>query len=233
MILTNLLTGSSGKLGRELVKIGSYFTPKRSELDITDRDNVRFYFDTHSDIDLIVAAAAYTNVIKAETEKDICWNINVNGTRNLAQLGIPILYISTEHVFDGERGNYAEEDTPNPANYYALTKLIGEMVLNDKSKIIRLSLKPRPFPYPKAFVDQFTTADYVDVIAKEVKIAIEHFDDLPRIMNVGTPRKSIYDLARQSREVEPISRLDNKLTKSPYDTSLDLSRWIRFKKGLE
>ena len=222
-----LLTGGSGRLGGELKKIIKCDAPLKSEFDILYSPT-----DILLEYDLVVHCAAYTSVEDAEIDRAVAYRINVEGTKRISDAGVPILYISTEHVFDGEKGNYKECDIPNPANYYALTKLLGEFTLNDKSKIIRTSFKERPFVYPKAFVDQWTSGDYADVIAKEIKIVIDNFDKLPRIMNVGTSKKSIYELAKQSREVEPVSRLDNLKTKSPKDTSLNLDSWNRFKKGV-
>src|SRR3990167_3771670 len=178
-----LLTGGSGLLGQELQKIfkrdGVDFSAPlkiwngKPYLDITDSELKGFWWEP--DFHLIVHCAAYTDVVKAETEKELCYQTNVIGTRNLASLGIPMLYISTEYVFDGEEGNYDENDYPNPQNFYALTKLLGEYEARQarRSVVVRCLFKPRPFKHDVACDDQWTTGSHADVIAKEIALAIK------------------------------------------------------------
>jgi len=80
--------------------------------------------------DLIIHAAAMTNVDRCETEKETCWNANVRATETIARAarkcGSRLIYISTDYVFDGEAGPYNEEAIPNPLSYYGKSKLGGE-----------------------------------------------------------------------------------------------------------
>jgi len=223
-----LLTGGTGLLGQELQKHMEFYAPSRKQLDIyTEFDNPYNWSigDPHPNflwlkrenqslddsnpekIKLIVHAAAYTDVVKAETEKELCYETNVIGTRNLASLAIPMLYISTEYVFDGEKGSYDENDYPNPVNFYSLTKLLGEYESRrTKSVVARLLFKPRPFEHPSACIDMHTSGDYTDRIAQELVIAIKKFDQLPPTIHIGTGRKSVFELARQTRDAAPINR---------------------------
>ena len=97
--------------------------------------------------DIIIHCAAYTNVDKAEDESETAELINVKGTENLAKVcaknNIPLVYISTDYVFDGEKTNpYTPDDSPNPINIYGKTKLGGEEVIKkycEKYYIIRTS----------------------------------------------------------------------------------------------
>jgi dTDP-4-dehydrorhamnose reductase len=77
-----------------------------------------------------VHAAALTDVDKCEVEKKLAWKTNFEATANLARLcqarGIFLLYVSTDYVFDGEKGLYREKDPPCPINHYGLAKLRGE-----------------------------------------------------------------------------------------------------------
>lgn len=180
-------------------------------------------------IDLIVHCAAYTDVVQAEIDRQECYDTNVSGTKYLAETGIPILYISTEYVFDGKQGDYQEHEPPCPTNFYSLTKLLGEFCLGYQSKILRFNLKGRPWKYQKAFTDQWTSGDYADVMAKEVDKAITLFPHLPRITHIGTGRKSVYELAKQTRDVEPMSIHDVDV-RLPKDTSLDTRKWEQLKK---
>ncbi len=222
-----LLTGGGGRLGTELQKLRKYeWAPPSKRFNLMYQDQMEDYCPR---ADLIVHCAAYTNVAKAEVERFKCWETNVSGTRYLAALGIPILYISTEYVFDGEKGFYSEDSPANPTTFYGITKFVGESLIGDKGKILRLIFKPRPWPFNFAFTDQFTSGDYVDVMAKEVDKAITLFDKLPRITHLGTGRKSMYDLAIQSTNAVGNLRRDMDPVKLPADCSLDTSVWTRLK----
>jgi dTDP-4-dehydrorhamnose reductase len=226
------LTGASGRLGTELRKLRSFaYTPTHKEMDVANFGSVLRYTDTRKgDIDLIVHCAAYTDTAKAEIFMDEAYAVNVYGPKYLGSLRIPMLYISTEYVFDGEKGMYAEEDFPNPKNHYALTKLIGEQQSGPFTKILRCIFKPNPWPFAKAYDDQWTSGDYVDIMAAEVNKAITLFDQLPRIIHVGTFRKTMMELARQTRpDVEPNS-IHSAPIPIPCDCSLDLTRWNDLKK---
>lgn len=225
-----LLTGGAGLLGQELQKHLVLSAPPRNEFDIIDFREQDLLWGA----ELIVHCAAYTDVTSAETNKQLCYDTNVIGTRNLATLGIPILYISTEYVFDGTKGNYNETAMPNPQNFYAFTKLLGEYECRKepRSVVIRCLFKPRPFEHSHACIDQFTSGDYVDVIAQEIAQAIKQFDNLPATIHIGTGRKSTYELARQTRDVEPCSVADIKAVRLPRDTSMDISLWERVKHGI-
>jgi dTDP-4-dehydrorhamnose reductase len=128
-----LITGAGGQLGRalslvltnhELIALG------HAQLDIARFDEVREAV-TATRPDIVINAAAYTNVDGAETDQDGAYRINALGPRNLAVVtaeeDIPILNLSTDYVFDG-LGNrpYHEFDLTNPLSIYAKTKLAGE-----------------------------------------------------------------------------------------------------------
>ena len=102
----------------------------RAELDIADPDAVEDAVKGYSP-DLVVNAAAYTNVDGCETEMDLAYAVNALGPRNLAQtcegLGCKLLHVSTNYVFDGKADRpYEPFDLPNPISAYGRTKLAGE-----------------------------------------------------------------------------------------------------------
>jgi dTDP-4-dehydrorhamnose reductase len=77
--------------------------------------------------DLVLHAAAWTDVDEAETSEEHAQLVNVDGTRNVVSLGAPVVYFSTDYVFDGtKRDPYVESDVPNPLSVYGRTKLAGE-----------------------------------------------------------------------------------------------------------
>ena len=146
-----LVTGSTGQLGsdvvKELLKRGYYtLSPNRSELNLCSEDNIRNYI-LNSNCEAIVHCAAYTQVDKAEDEKDLCIKINATATKHIAKcakiLDIPMIYISTDYVFDGTKdGKYTENDETNPINIYGESKLAGEKYVQeilDKYYIVRTS----------------------------------------------------------------------------------------------
>lgn len=231
-----LLTGGSGLLGKELQKHIKCRAPlRRLGYDILDAECWKtpcINMNTNKLIKykLIVHCAAYTDVPKAEEEKKLCYETNVIGTRNLASLGIPMIYISTPYIFDGEKGMYRENDFPNPVNFYGLTKLLGEYESRKtKSVVIRCIFKPRPFSHPSGFTDQFYSALYVDDMAKEIAFAIKLFNNLPPTIHIGGKRLSSYEFARLSRDVTTTTRHNIPTVKFPKDVSLNTEVWEKIK----
>lgn len=86
--------------------------------------------------EIIIHCAAEVNVNRCEIERDYVYNLHVNATRNIVEYTSvdKFIYISTDSVFDGQRGNYSETDSVNPLNYYAYTKLKGEEVTINANK---------------------------------------------------------------------------------------------------
>ncbi len=181
-----LMTGASGLLGTELSKHIEVITTR---FDITGDIPRKNY-------DLVIHSAAYTDVVKAEGEKKKCFETNVYGTFNVvnAYKDTPFVYISTEYA-------------KNPLGVYALSKYLGEEVVKTHPKylIIRTLFKPRPWPFDKAYSDQYTQGDYLDVIAELVAQKIKEWDTkTSELCYVGTGRKTMYELAQRTKpEVEP------------------------------
>ncbi len=210
--------------------------PRRPEVDLTRPETLDALFAAHRP-EVVLHLAAYTDVARAEREREACWRVNVEGTRALARRAPGwFVHLSTDYVFDGERGMYREEDLPNPKNFYALSKTVGEEAARQAPRplIVRTSFKTAPWPYPRAFVDQFTSADYVDVIARELLVLLQHLDRVPgevEVLHIATERKSIYDLARRRTPgVQPMRRAEAPVYIPP-DVSLDTTRWQRLKAG--
>ncbi|WP_047999278.1 dTDP-4-dehydrorhamnose reductase [Lactiplantibacillus herbarum] len=131
-----MIVGASGQLGQELQKylneLGLEFDAlTATDLDITDLDRVQAKV-AELKPEVIYDCAAYTAVDKAEDEgKALNWRVNVDGTKNLAQVateqGVKLVYISTDYIFDGTNMNeYLEDDPANPKNEYGRAKWAGE-----------------------------------------------------------------------------------------------------------
>lgn len=232
-----LLTGGTGRLGSELRQLlPEIIAPSRQELDITQPSMIEEVLERVQP-EVIVHAAAYTNVAGAEQNREAAWQVNVAGTRNLVQLVAPrsifLIHISTDYVFAGTTGMYKEEDPVGPVcNYYALSKLVAEEIsrLAPEHLIIRTSFRPRVWPYPVAFTDVYTSQDYVDAIAPEIALAIRQHRQIPyQTLHIATERKSVYELAvRRQPNVRPGSKRETKVN-LPDDISLDTSCWQRLK----
>lgn len=146
-----LITGASGQVGRELTEYLNFLEfnavgLSRSGLDITDIDSIEKVIKTHKP-QIIINPAAYTNVDGAETDIETAYLINMDGPANLAELcenyAIPLIHISTDYVFDGDKTTpYCESDTPDPIGEYAKSKYEGELSVRenmDNYIILRIS----------------------------------------------------------------------------------------------
>lgn len=129
-----LLTGKNGQVGwelqRTLAPLGTIVAVGHREMDLADPDSIRKVIGQVGP-DLIVNAAAYTAVDKAESEPDLAMVINGVAPGIMAEeakrLNAAMVHYSTDYVFDGTKtGPYTEGDTPNPLNVYGRTKLAGE-----------------------------------------------------------------------------------------------------------
>ena len=151
-----LITGSNGLLGQKLVyalvdnnnaeliatargtnrlkrKNGYIF----ETLDITNREQVLTLLEKYQP-DAVIHTAAMTNVDPCETEREACWNANVNAVEFIVEAcenhNIHLIHLSTDFIFDGEKGEkYAEDDKPNPVSYYGESKLAAEEVVKRSS----------------------------------------------------------------------------------------------------
>lgn len=130
-----LVTGANGMLGQDLCPAledegFDVIETDIHNLDILNKIQAKEFFENKKP-DMVIHCAAYTNVDKAEEDIKTAELINVIGTENIAELcansDIPIVYISTDYVFDGtKKTSYLPTDIPNPLNNYGLTKLKGE-----------------------------------------------------------------------------------------------------------
>ncbi len=117
-----LITGAGGQLGAALGEAFPWAAGRtRHELDVVHPDSAP------ADLDLVLHAAAWTDVDGAESHGQAARDVNVVGTRRVAALGAPVVYYSTDYVFDGrKREPYVESDEPSPSSVYGRTKLEGE-----------------------------------------------------------------------------------------------------------
>lgn len=229
MVLKKIfLTGGSGTLGSELIKISKahdvdFIAPASKYCDITNPYQIHNHIKD-SGCDTVVHSAAITDVKNTENDPSLAWDVNVFGTINVLKsckdLGKKLVFISTDYVFDGEKGNYTINDPINPLSKYAKTKAAAELLVRtyENSLVIRTSFFGYEFPYEAAFVDQWSSKDYVDIIAP--KVLREILSDKRGVVHVGNERRSIYNIATDRNEsVKKINRNDVG-SFIPRDTSL-------------
>ena len=146
-----LVTGVKGQLGYDVVKAleSRGYQPvgvDREEMDLMNNNMIQ-NFIMNLKPEAIIHCAAYTAVDQAEEEVEICYQINAEAVKVMAEcaktLDIPMIYISTDYVFDGTKASeYVETDIPNPINVYGASKLKGEQYVQqllEKFYIVRIS----------------------------------------------------------------------------------------------
>jgi dTDP-4-dehydrorhamnose reductase len=215
--------------------------------------------------DYIVHTAAFTNVDACETHKEDAFKINVNGTKHVAEaseeINAKLVYVSTDYVFDGEKGMYKEEDPTNPVDYYGETKLEGEKVVKDLRLrdyiIVRPSVLYGWNPVMLNFVtwvidelrkgneinivkDQFNTPTLADNLAELILELLEGGES-GSFHVCGSERINRYDFAVKiaaifdlnTELINPITSDQlNWIAKRPMDSSLDTSKISRIQKPL-
>jgi len=143
-----LITGASGLFGSKIAEKANkgdctvYSGYNRDpvtagvsvQFDVSDKNRVKEVFNKVAP-DVVVHAAALTDVDKCELNKDLAWKINVEGARNIAEAvksnGAFLVYVSTDYIFNGKTGLYKEADRADPINYYGFTKLKAEELVKD------------------------------------------------------------------------------------------------------
>ena len=133
-----LLTGAGGQLGRALTE--AFAAQDVVALARGDWDVTLPAPGGLPEPELVLHAAAWTDVDGAEDDPQGATAVNVGGTRNVAELGAPLVYFSTDYVFDGRKQEpYVESDGPNPLSAYARSKLLGEAAAGEGAWIVRSS----------------------------------------------------------------------------------------------
>ena len=249
-----LILGAGGQLGRELIgiypdAIGFYHgDSKGSGIDLSDFVSISKKIELiHPDV--IINAAALANVDRCEKEKEYALAVNGYAVKAMVssarKLGIPFIHVSTDYVFDGSESLYTENSTPNPINYYGLSKFAGDIYADsyDKSLIIRTSgVFGYSSNFPKFVYNTLSEGNPVKAIpgfyspihARNLAIAIRKLIDLNQrgIINVAGERISRFDLATRIAKtfgfseslITESSEVKSMIAKRPYDSSLDITK---------
>ncbi|GIW64014.1 MAG: NAD(P)-dependent oxidoreductase [Patescibacteria group bacterium] len=194
-----LITGSTGLVGSRIATLWQdkfqLITPKYEDgFDITEKDSLNKILDGLQ-FDFVLHLAAYTNVDKAEEERELCYNINVVGVRNLFEVcqkkKAGFIYASTAFVFPGKLSEnpYTEKSIPDPLGFYGKSKWAGEEIVKGKAAIAR-------FDYPYRF-DNFSKKD----IFRTIKELLENKVKLKAVEDMKFNPTFIDDIARGLEEL--------------------------------
>ena len=229
----NRLILGDGWLGTELVKQTGwdYISRKNDGIEFTDIDSYKYYL---SGYDEIINCIACTNTYDENREEN--WNTNYKAVIDLVDYlntppgtSVKLVHFSTDYVYANSKQNASEDDVPvHDANWYTYTKIIAEPYIElrlDNYLIIRATHKPQPFMFDKGLISQVGNFDYVDTVSKIHIDLIE--GDAQGIYNVGTELKTMYDLAKKTRDdVVPTNvKFHDSM---PLDVSMDLEKLKRF-----
>jgi dTDP-4-dehydrorhamnose reductase len=217
-----------GKLGGEIVKQTGWDYLCRAEHEITI-DNFKDWKNRMNEYDVVVNCIANTDTYSDDKEKH--WKANYELVTFLAEYcddnAKKLVHISTDYLYQNSVDDATEEDEPLfEHTWYMFTKLLADEYLKEHAKnylICRLSHKPYPFPYDSAWDDVITNADYTPVISELVIELIKNGAD--GLYNVGTERKTIYELAqRTNKNVKKIVSPSH----VPKNISMNLSKMKNF-----
>jgi len=236
MLMTTLITGGTGNLGSELVKLyPDSVHPSHIELDITNETAVMQLL-TEAKMDKVIHCAALTSIRRCEEDRDSAFLTNVEGTRNLvnalASSDSLFVYVSTASVFYGDKGQYTELDTPYPKNFYSLTKLLGEFVVTESHLanylIVRVNFASRKkWAYSRAFTDRFGSYLFSDDAALAMKRLIDQGQR--GLVHVCGERMSMFELAKiTTPDILPMTIRDYAGPPLPVDMSLKSVRIADF-----
>lgn len=195
-----LVTGGDGQLARALLTLDPTIdAPPKATLDVSRYESIEAYCASHPP-QIMIHAAAVTNKFDQAVDEGYI-QTNIIGTSHVVlwclRHHVRLVYLSTDYVYPGERGNYSEESVLFPVNRYAKSKLGGEMAvqLYDRALIIRTSFYST-MNFAKACTDQYSSRISLEEAARAVyHLALK--TDLCGIVNVGAQsRRSLYEIVK-------------------------------------
>jgi len=237
--MSNICILGDGLLGSELEKQTNWdvISRKRNKFDITyPEDYHKFLINSEHGVvfypkyDVLVNCIANTDTYTSEKTEH--WDVNLQGVKHLIDFcnewKIKLIHISTDYIFTHSLDNASENTVPvHCATWYGYTKLVADALVQLESNnhlLIRTTHKPNPFPYEKAWEDQIGNFDYVDVITSRIIKLIE--GNANGVFNIGTERKSMYDLAQKTNPNVKSNKVSSSLT--PKNVTMDTSKYQKF-----
>ena len=230
---TVLVSGGDGKFAKELQKYSgrlhdcNVLLPPKKAMNVEDFDQVDYMLDMIKP-DYFIHAAALTRPMSLHEENPhTSVATNIVGTSNVVlacmKHEVKLIYISTDYVYPGNRGNYSENDPLLPFTKYGWSKLGGECAVHiyDNSLILRMCMANKPFPHKNALADVTKSFIYDDDAAK---ITLQLMDEMG-IINVGGRAETVYEFARRENpDVGKTFLKDVEDVAMGVDSSMDVSK---------
>ena len=233
-----VVTGGSGRFGNVLKKINNQnklLFPSKNQLDILNEKKISSYLSKVKP-NILIHLAGLSRPMKEHylnISKSI--NLNIIGTANITKvchkLNIKLIYISTNYVYPGLKGNYSEKDSLLPVNNYAWSKLGGEtsVQLYKNSLILRVCMTEKPFIHKKAFVNVKTSFIYQEEVAKILFKLVNK----KGVINIGGSPRYIYDFVKkENKNINKIYLKKHLDFGMPIDSSMNISKLKKIIKNL-
>jgi len=225
-----IITGGSGRFGVYLKKVRSshkLFFPNKKELNILKPKSIESYLKAKK-ANIVIHLAGLSrpmDIHNREIEKSI--DLNIIGTANVTKVcskkNIKLIYFSTNYVYPGTKGNYAETDPLLPVNNYAWSKLGGEasVQLYENSLILRVCMTEKPFVHDKAFANVKTSFIYHEDVSK----ILFRLLNKKGILNLGGKSEFIFDFAKKDKKnIKKIYLKKKNNLGMPFNSSLNIDK---------
>ena len=197
-----LVTGSDGRFGKILKKIKTkykFIFKNKKELNILSKKSIVQNLNKFKPLYILHLAGLSRPMSLHESNISKSIDLNIIGTSNLVKAAsmanIKFIYLSTNYVYQGNKGNYKETDSLKPWNNYAWSKLGGECAVHmyKNSLIIRMCMTEKPFIHKKAYANVKSNFIFQEDAAELLLKIIRK----KGIINLGGPRQSIYNFAKK------------------------------------
>ena len=198
-----MITGGAGRFANHIKNICNgndnykLLLPTKSEMDFRSYDNCDSYFNNHKDdFDYVIHSGGLSSpMVRHKKYPTLSIQTNIIGTANIAimceKYNKKMIYISTNYVYPGVKGNHTEESELKPFNNYGWSKLGGECAVMhyDNVLILRACMNAVPFPHERAFIDVVSSHMYADEAAE---VTLKLLDEVG-IINMGGEAQTVYD----------------------------------------
>jgi|TARA_R110001592_G_scaffold178843_2_gene420110 dTDP-4-dehydrorhamnose reductase len=220
------ITGGHGNLGKKLISSippnYKIMAPTHKECNILDLKKLKQVIKKYNP-DIIIHLAAFVDTFGCENNIESALDINVNGTINIVKscldVSCKLVYISSEYVFGGSKGNYTINDKPDPINVYGKTKAAAEYIVSTLPdyQIIRAPFISKT--YLNVFEDQYCSRYFLNEASKRIINNI--FNNSKKLIHISSKRMSLYNTyLKEGIKANPIKMDKDYLKLIPKDTSL-------------